>query len=298
VKAIVIILLALGIFGGAYYATWFLYLQPQAQIQQEKQSPPPPPPPDPALPEFQRVLTLQESGDINGARTAWQDFVERYPQSSKINEAKDRLGQINISLFLSPVQTPEKTLYIVKPGDVINKVAARNKSTSELLMRANNLQPNAKNIVILRIGQKLLIPPADFSLVINRGNRKVELRQGEKFFRHYSILTMPAHLEAAAKKKAPPKNQKITGKVTEKIAWNDKTRVIFTDKAYAEADHWILISPGGNNLYTDVADAPADPANPSASQPHKPPGGGYGLAAESMRELATMLRKGDAVTIE
>ncbi len=286
VKALVILLLALGIFGSAYYATYLLYLKPQADIRREREEPPPPPPPDPALPEFHRTEQIQDGGDILATKAAWEDFIARYPKSSKADEAKDRLGQINISLFLSPVQTPEKTVYIVKPGDVITRVAAKLQSTPELVMRSNNLQGS-----MLRIGQRLIIAPADFTLAISRKDRKVVLLQQGKFFKHYPILAMPAHHQAAADKK-PAKPQKITGRVTEKIAWKGGTRITFTDKSYADADFWIQISPGGHNLYTEPG------AEPGSDPAHKPPGGGYSLARESLQEMAALLRKGDEVTIE
>jgi LysM repeat protein len=285
-KAIVILLLALGIFGGAYYAAWVLYLRPQEQLKAEKSAPPLPPPPDPALPDYQKALEVHEAGDTMLARKTWQEFIERFPQSSKADEAKEYLGRINISLYLSPVQTPEKTVYIVKGGDVITKVAARLESTPELLMRSNNLQGS-----MLRIGQKLVVPPANFSLAINRQRQKVTLLQHDRFFREYSIVAMPPH-RGGTEKKGAAKKPKVEGRVTEKVAWRNGARVTFADKTYGEAQHWILISPGGNNLYTDVS------GQPEGTTPQKPPGGGYGLAAESMRELAALVRKNDVVIIE
>jgi LysM repeat protein len=289
-KALIIIVLALGIFGGAYYAAWMLYLKPQEELRAEKLEPPPPPPPDPSLPDYQKVLDLHLSGDTMAARKGWQDFLEHFPQSSKADEAREYLGRINISLYLSPIQTPEKTLYEVKPGDVISKVANRLQSTPELIMRANRLQGS-----MLRIKQKLWVPPANFTLTIKAHEQRVLVLQHDKFFCQYPILTMPPQkisLAKATKKGPTPKPVKITGRITENVAWHDGNRVTFTDKTYNEANHWILISPGGHNLYTDLSALPPD------TKFQKPPGGGYGLSPENMQELSALIRKNDSVTIE
>lgn len=287
-KALVIIALALAIFGSAYYAAWVLYLHPQEQLRVEKFSPPPPPPPDPALPDFQKALEVQETGDTLGALAKWRDFVDRWPQSTKIDEAKEYLGRLNMGLYLSPVPTPDKTIYIVKQGDVITRVAAKFKSTPEAVMKANHLSGS-----MLRIGQKLTVPPTDFAITIDRQRQKVVLLQADKFFKQYPVLVMPAHhAPKAGDKKAPAKPPKITGRVSEKVAWRGANRITFTDKQYNEATHWIMISPGGHNLYTEAA------ASPDGTTPQKPPGGGYGLAPESMQELAALVRKNDPVTIE
>ncbi len=67
------------------------------------------------------------------------------------------LGKLNAAIFLSPLPSPEKQTYVVRPGDVITRVAVKYKTTPELLMRSNNLSGS-----MLRIGQRLLIAPERF----------------------------------------------------------------------------------------------------------------------------------------
>ena len=290
-KIILILLLAAAIFGGGTYAAWKLYIKPHQDLQMERASGPASPPPDPTLPEYEKRIAAQDSQSLIDARNSWTDFIERFPESSKINEAKDILGKLNTAIFLSPIQTPEKEVYIVKSGDVITRVAQRLKTSPELLMRSNNMQGS-----MLRIGQKLLVSPNDFSMFISRRAQKVTLLNKGKFFKQYSILKMPGHSAAAgpAKKNAAPtpRPPKIQGKVTDRIAWYNGTRVNFTDKEFGSADHWVIVSPPGHSLYSE---RPAVPNGPPAQ---KPTGGGYVLAAEDLRELAALLKKNDPVTID
>jgi LysM repeat protein len=292
VKALVILLLAFVIFGTGAYFTWELFFRPQQELKLEKLQPPPPPPPDPTLPEYQKCLAVEQSGNLLEARTVYTDFIERYPESTKIDDAKNRLGEINTRVFLSTMPAPEKQVYVVKSGDVLDRVARQTKTTSEYLVRANNIQPNAAGKIILRIGQKLTIASGEFSLMIDRQRKKVVLLKDGKFFKQYPIVAMPAQAALITKKgAATPKPSKVTGRVADRVAWKDGTRVTVADKGFLEADHWIVISPSSHSLFTHHE--PND-----GSQFQKPPGGGYALAPEHMRELAAMLQKNDPVSIE
>jgi LysM repeat protein len=288
VKALIIFLLAVGVFGSGAYWTYELFLRPHHELQDEQAMPPEPPPPDPSLPEFEKCVALQKGNDVFEARGAFERFIEQNPQSSKIEEARDRLGGINSTIFLSPMRAPEKEEYLVKSGDVLNKVAGRLKTTPELIMRSNRLSGT-----MLRIGQRLIVPTGEFSMHINKRSKLVTLFNRGKFFKQYPIRTLPVAHATPPKKGAPsvPPVKKFTGKVTEKIAWAAAgQRVTFAEKEYEDAVHWIVSNVSGNTLYSD-------PDPESGLKPNKPPTG-LGLAPEHMEELAALLRKGDPVTIE
>lgn len=285
VKAVIIILLIVVVFGTGAYWTYELFVRPQKELKEEKLMPPAPAPPDPSLPELEKAVALQKEGKILEARTALTEFLDRNPQSTKIEEARERLGEVNTDITLSTKPAPEKQIYIVKSGDVLQRVANRLKTTPELIMRSNNMSG-----VMLRIGQKLLVTPTEFSVVINKRERKVTLLNQGKFFKQYAIRTLPARAVAAAKKPGPPA-PKVTGKIHEKIAFApDGRRITFDAKEYGNANHWIVSVPG-HTLYSAPDENSTVPAN-------KPPTGGLGLAPEQMAELAALLSKGNPVTIE
>lgn len=288
VKALIIIFLTLGIFGGAAYFTYDLFIRPQEELKRERRLGPPPPPPDPTLPEFDKAMALRKSGDPEQARTALSDFIDRYPESTKRDEARDALGELNSNLFFSATITPDKEVYVVKSGDVLTRVASRAKTTPELIISMNKLENT-----MLKIGQKLIVAPTDFSLHIERAKDKIVLLKQGKFFKQYSITALPGGTAGATGRKPSPaqRQPRISGKVAERISWLDGSRVTFMDKGFSSADHWIVISPSGHSLYTAGEDAKGQPKQ-------KPQGGGYGLAADHMHELATLLRKNDPVIIE
>ncbi len=302
-KVLIAFFLAIAVFGAGGYFTYKIYIEPKEKLQHEKQLPPPPPPPDPTVPDFEKCVELQQNAKLIEARAAFTDFIERYPESTKIDDAKYRAGQINSYIFLSSYPAPEKLTYVVQKNDVITRVAAKMRTTPEMILKANDLHG-----IMLRIGQKLMVSPGDFSVLIDRKNQKVVLLNNGKFFKQYPFIgTSGQHAPkigaSAPKKGAPtPRPPKLIGKVVEKIAWRSGQRVTPFDKdkgeAYADADHWIVISPGGHSLYTDHETTDAPPPKTDTTQPSKPPGGGYGLAPDAMQELAAMLNKNTPVTID
>jgi LysM repeat protein len=287
VKALIILVLALMVFGAGGYFTYELFIHPKVALEEEKKLPLPPPPPDPSLPDFEKAVDVRQKGTLLDARDALSAFVEHNPQSSKIDDAKDLLGDINTTIFLSPVAAPEKETYIVQKNDVISRVALKMHTSAELLMRANNLQTS-----MLRIGQRLIVSPGEFSVVISRKTDKVVLLNKSRFFKQYAIRSWPPiHAKkVAAGHKAPPLPKQV-GKVTEKLAWLNGARVLFSDKGYINATHWIQINIPGCTLYGDPG------ANVNAPEA-RPPGGGIMLSPDAPGELAAILNKGTPVTLE
>ncbi len=282
-KALIVIFLIFAIFGGAALVGYKMFVQPQIALKNEKAAPPTPVPPDPTLPEFNKCVAIRKAGKMIEARDAFYIFIEHYPQSTKLEDAKNILGEINTDIFLSTIPAPEKETYIVQKGDVISRVANKLKTTGELITRANNLQGP-----MLRIGQKLSVTPAEFTLIISRKTDKVTVLNKGKFFKQYAVLEWPPmHAKKPAGTKATPLEKKM-GKVTEKISWLNGVRVTFMEKGYINSSHWIQINIPGCTLHSVASD--------DASQ--KPPGGGIRLTPDALDELDAMLAKGDPVTLE
>lgn len=285
-KTLVILALALAVFGTAGYYAYELFVHPTKALEAERRLGPAAPPPDPSLPEFKRCMEVLEQGDLLGARYAFEVFVEHSPQSTKLAEAKDKLGEIHMKILLSQLPAPEKQVYLVRPNDVLNKVARLTRTPPELLMRANGLTG-----IMLRIGQKLYYTPVDFSVAVSRKRKMLTLLDHGKYFKQYPIRTLPG-AGTPAKGAGAPQLPKLTGKVVEKIAWGPAGgRVIFSDKEYANASHWISLSVPGHTIYSDP-----DPA--TGAKKNRPPTGGIGIDPAGASELGDLLSKGNPVTIE
>ena len=163
-KWLFVLFLALIIFGGAAWFGYSLFFKQQIAVEKEQRGEiPPEPRADISLPEFQAAAKLRQEGKSAEARSALTAFIQKYPTGLHVEEAKDLLGEINIDILLSRTPSPEKQEYIVKPGDVLQNVARKVKSTPELIMRMNSMSST-----MLHIGERLLISHPEFSIVVQR----------------------------------------------------------------------------------------------------------------------------------
>ncbi len=277
-KWLLVLLLALIIFGGAAWFGYNTFVKQEIELKKEQRGEVPPAPvPDISLPEFQAAAQLRQEGKLAEAREALIAFIQKYPTGLHLEEAKDMLGEVNVDILLSRYPSPEKTEYIVKSGDVLAKIARKLKTTPELIMRMNNMSGT-----MLHIGDRLLISHPDFSMVIKRKANLVVLLNHGVFFKQY-------HVREA---KLPPKQpSKITAKVAETMAWKRGKRVGLGSQDYISSTRWIRLA--GAPAYT-LYSAP-DPAHPNLEQP--PPPSGLGLAASDVEELSSLVNNGAPVTI-
>lgn len=276
-KWLFVLFLALIIFGGAAWFGYSLFFKQQIAVEKEQRGEiPPEPRADISLPEFQAAAKLRQEGKTLEARGALMGFIQKYPTGIHVEEAKDLLGEVNIDILLSRTPSPEKQEYIVKPGDVLQNVARRVKSTPELIMRMNNL-----NGTMLRIGERLLVSHPEFSLVIQRKAKLIVLLDRGSFFKQYHVRE---------EKLAPKQPPKVTTKVSEVMAFRDGKRVGFGTKEYVGSTRWIRL---GSPSYT-IFSVP-DTAHPNLEQPAPP--SGIGLAATDVEELSGLVNKNMPVTI-
>jgi hypothetical protein len=276
-KWLFVLLLAILIFGAAAFFSYNLFVKQEIAVRAEQRSEaPPPPPPDFGLAEFRGAQALKQDGKLVEARAALTAFLERYPTGPHAEEAKDLLGESNLSILLSRYPSPDKKEYVVKKGDVLARVAAKVKSTPELIMRMNNLSGT-----MLHIGQHLLVSHPEFSMIVQRSERVVVLLDRGMFFKRYHVL------EVKLPTRQPPK---ITTRVAEIMAWKNGKRIGFGSKDYVNSTRWVRLAAPGYILY-----AGTDATHPNPGVP--PPSQGLGMAAADLVELSTLVNSKTPVTI-
>ena len=232
---------------------------------------------DVSLPDFEAAVKLREDGKLTETRDAFVAFIQKYPNGKHLDEARDILGDVNTAILLSRHPSPEKIEYIVKPGDVLAKIARKLQTTPEMIMRMNNMSGT-----MLRIGDRLLISHPDFSMVIQRKANLIVVLNHGVFFKQYHVR------EAKLPQKQPAK---ITAKVAETMAWKGGKRVGLGTKEYLASTKWIRLA--GAPAYTLYA--VPDATHPNLDQPAPPTG--LGLAAMDLEELSTLVNNRTSVTI-
>ncbi|MEP6809107.1 MAG: LysM peptidoglycan-binding domain-containing protein [Chthoniobacterales bacterium] len=272
------LLLAVVIFGSAAFFGYHIILKPELAVRAERSGEVPAEPRvDISLPEFQAAAKLRQEGKLAEARTALTGFLQKYPNSQHSDEAKDVLGEINMSILLSKYPTPEKQDYVVKRGDVLARVAAKTKTTPELIMRTNNLSGT-----MLHTGDHLMISHPDFSLFIQRKEKSIVLLDKGAFFKRYRAHTVQL---------TPKQPPRLSTRVAETMAWRDGKRVGFGTKEYLGSARWIRLAAPGYILFTQ----------PSAGTPEPggvpPPPNGFAMSQADVEELSGLVNAKTAVTI-
>jgi LysM repeat protein len=271
-KWLFVLLLAIVIFGGAAFFSYNIFVKQEIAVRAEQRSDlQPQPTPDFGLTEFRAAQGLKENGRLSEARAALTAFLERYPTGNHSDEAKDLLGEVNLSMLLSRYPAPGKTEYTVKRGDVIARVAAKTKSSPDLIMRMNNMSGT-----MLHIGDRLMIAHPDFSLFVQRNERVVMLLDHGQFFKRYHVLNV---------KLLGRQSPKINTRVAEIMAWKNGKRVGFGSKEYASSTRWVRLAATGYYLY----------AAGSGGAP--PPPQGLQMEARDLVELSTLVNNKTPATI-
>ncbi len=106
------------------------------------------------------------------------------------NTALDALGELNVTLSFSQIETPESKYYSIQSGDNLTDIGIKLNTTQGLLTRANDITDPSK----LHLGQMLKYTPKDFRIVIERSTCRLFLMDNQgPFKRYYTGLGMEGH---------------------------------------------------------------------------------------------------------
>ena len=274
VKILVVTSLAIGVFGGGGFVAYRLFFKKADPGGRNPSEPVVTPTPDPGIAMFNQAKRAIDSGDQNEAQKILLALVQSFPDSTRINEARKLLGDLNISAFFSPEPGPNKTEYVVTRGDSIARIATKTKNPAELIFKANGLDS-----LTIQPGRRLIIPKGQFSLVVDTKKGDVTLMNNGVFFRWYKPLEL----------KLPVKVVLGQFKTREKIAWADGVRVAFGEKKYLGSSRWIVFNGSGITLYSET-----NPQTPNVQKP----GTGIMLGPADMEELFALVVKDTPVIVK
>jgi len=278
-KALTILLLVAAVLGGSAYFVYDLYYKDKKLDLIEQTAPPPPvpsPTPDPSVAAWD-ALKPTAAKDTIEARESVKAFITAYPESVCIPEATAALGRMNLVLFRDTAATPANTVYTVKKGDSLAKIASVTKNNVEQIHWANQLSS-----INLQIGQQLLIPSLNTSAILNREKSTLIVFNHGEFFKEYPIVSLT--LTGGASK------GEFETKVADRVARKGETRVAFGAKDYAETVRFVLLSPGSVSIH------PAPTPAADGTIPPNPPGIVLNLA--DFNDIFALLKTGTPVTIK
>jgi lipoprotein-anchoring transpeptidase ErfK/SrfK len=131
----------------------------------------------------QAQKSLQE-GDMLKARKIYANVIEQYPDSPHVITAQKALEKLNMDLLFSPLKTETSTIYVVKEGDTLGKIAKQFNTTAELLMRSNKLESD-----LIHPGKRLKVVTVQFSLVVDKSQNTLTLKESDEVVKTYAVST-------------------------------------------------------------------------------------------------------------
>jgi lipoprotein-anchoring transpeptidase ErfK/SrfK len=126
----------------------------------------------------------EKNNQLLEAKSALEKVVAEAQDGRLIQEAQMHLGQLNIAILFSPLLTEDAVVYEVKEGDSLSKIARQFHTTVELLMQANRLKSNN-----LRLGSRLKVSTAKFSVFVDKSQNALTLKANEQILKVYTVST-------------------------------------------------------------------------------------------------------------
>jgi len=138
--------------------------------------------------EVQEYIKQAEKGieekDFLKAKEMYSKVIEEYPDTKFVETAQKELEELNIKILFSPLKTQNSTVYIVKAGDSLEKIAKKFNTTVGLLMRSNNLKSD-----LIHPGKRLKVTTAKFSLITDKSQNMLTLKADGEVLKVYTVAT-------------------------------------------------------------------------------------------------------------
>jgi LysM repeat protein len=126
----------------------------------------------------------EAKGSLLEAKLLYQKLVNDFPESSEVMAWQKKAEEINIKLLFSSALTPKSIMYEIRPGDTLNKIAREFKTTTELIMKSNNI-----NDSLIVPGRKIKIWTAPFTILVDKSQNILLLKSDEEVFKTYIVST-------------------------------------------------------------------------------------------------------------
>lgn len=180
----------------------------------------------------------EKQGNLPKARNTLKEIIEMFPNSEKIGEVQDALGDVNVRLAFSPEAVPGQSIfYQVDSGDTLNGIASGFGTTVELLRISNGIKKD-----LIHPGQKLKVMNGKFSLVADKSSNTMILKLNGEFFKLYRV-------GSGRDNSTPVGNFKVVNKLKEP-PWHHKGKTIpFGDPENILGTRWMGIDRSGYGIH-------------------------------------------------
>jgi len=223
-----------------------------------------------------RAEAARSQDSLLEAKQIYRQILQQNPESSAATLVQQKIGEVNLKLILSPAATPESAAYVVQPGDTLSKIARQRHITLNLLKSSNGLTSD-----VIRPGQRLKIIKPDFSVVVDKSQNILTLKNGEEVLKVYRCSTGKEGI-------TPTGTFKVINRMVDPPWYSTEGVIPPGDPRNVLGTRWLGFDAPGYGIHGTT-----DPA--SIGKPVTK--GCVRLANSDVEELFTLLPEGTPVTI-
>lgn len=126
----------------------------------------------------------ERQGKLVEAREAYKKAIQEYPNLDIAKTSKAKVEDLNIRILFSSAIDSMSKIYEVQQGDTLGKIAKVFGETVELLKVSNDLDGD-----LIRQGMHLKVVTAKFSVVVDKSQNVLFLKQDEEILKTYRVST-------------------------------------------------------------------------------------------------------------
>lgn len=225
---------------------------------------------------FAQGQRAQAEGSFTEAKSLYTQVMQHPAGAEFAASAQERLGQVNMRLLLSAVATPESQSYDVQAGDTLSKIAKSFHTTVELLKAGNGLTSDR-----IRPLQRLKVVRANFSVIVDKSQNTLTLKQGEEVLKVYRCATGSGGI-------TPAGNFHIVNRIVDPPWYSPQGVIPQGDPRNILGSRWLGFDVPGYGIHGTT-----DPTSIGKSVTQ----GCIRLANSDVEEIFTFLPEGTPVTI-
>lgn len=143
----------------------------------------------PDSPESKKALLklasiYEKRRDLLKAREIYKAVIEKFPDANDVQSIQESLDGVNIKILFSSTPTDDSFFYQVQKGDTLSKIARKFSTTTDLIVKANNLKSAS-----VALGSKLKIVRSKFSIAVDKSQNILTLKADGNIIKTYRVAT-------------------------------------------------------------------------------------------------------------
>lgn len=223
-----------------------------------------------------KAALYEKQGKFVEARDAYKESYETYLDVSIVKIAKPKMEELNMKILFSPLVDTYSKEYTVQAGDSLAKIAKVFGTTIELIKRSNNLASDN-----IRQGRRLKVVTAKFSVVVDKSQNILLLKQNDGVIETYRVATGTNNC-------TPVGTFNITTKLVDPVWYKTGAAVPPGSPENILGTRWIGLSKEGYGIHG---------TNDPASLGKQATAGCIRMLNSDVEELYSILPEGTEVTI-